>query len=92
MDNITDNKEQNRSEKDVVLEIKAVIDELRPFLNMDGGDVEFIKYDEAEACVYVKLSGACAMCMIQDDTLEYGLLEAIRDRVPEVKNIVNVPI
>lgn len=72
--------------------IKCVIENLRPYLNMDGGDVEYIKYDREEACVYVRLSGACSMCMVQDDTLEYGLLEAIQDEVPEVKNIINVPL
>lgn len=87
-------KKSNRDEikENVVEEIKNVIEELRPFLNMDGGDVEFIKYDEKEKTVYVRLAGACAMCMIQDDTLEYGLLEAIREKVPIVENIINSPL
>ena len=72
--------------------IKETLDELRPFLNMDGGDVEFIKYDEKEGVLYVKLTGACAKCMIQDDTLSNGLLGAIREKVPNVKSIINVPL
>ncbi len=72
--------------------IKDIIENLRPYLNMDGGDVEFIKYDQEEHTVYVKLTGACAMCMVQDDTLELGLLETIKDEVSEVENIVNVPL
>lgn len=80
------------NENNVIEEIKKVLEELRPFLNMDGGDVEFVSYDEEEKTVYVKLTGACAMCMIQDDTLENGLLEAIRDRVPEVQSIINTPL
>lgn len=72
--------------------IKEIVENLRPYLNMDGGDVEFIKYDTEEHTVYVKLTGACAMCMVQDDTLELGLLEAIKDEVSEVENIVNVPL
>lgn len=76
----------------IVEDIKSVIEELRPFLNIDGGDVEFVKYDKEDKTVYVKLSGSCAMCMIQDDTLEYGLLEAIKDRVPEVEKIINTPL
>ncbi len=72
--------------------IKKVIEELRPFMNIEGGDVEFIKYDNDSKTVFVKLSGACAMCTMQDDTLELGLLEAIKDEVPEVKDIVNVPL
>lgn len=80
------------NENNVIEEIKKILEELRPFLNMDGGDVEFVSYDEEEKTVYVKLTGACAMCMIQDDTLENGLLEAIRDRVPEVQSIINTPL
>ena len=79
-------------EKKTVDLIKAVLEELRPFLNMDGGDVQFIKYDEEDKTVYVRLSGACSMCMIQDDTLEYGLLEAIKEKVPEVEKIINSPL
>lgn len=72
--------------------IKKVIEDLKPFLNMDGGDAEFVKYDEEEKTVYVKLTGACARCLIQDDTLEFGLLGAIRDEIPEVEHIINVPL
>lgn len=75
-----------------IAKIKRIIDELRPYLNMDGGDVEFIKYDDKEKAVFVKLNGACAMCMAKDETLENGLLEAIQDEIPEVKKIINVPL
>ena len=72
--------------------IKKVIEELKPFLNMDGGDAEFVKYDEKEKTVYIKLFGACAMCLMQDETLEYGLLGSIKEVVPEVEKIINVPL
>lgn len=72
--------------------IKEAIEELRPFLNMEGGDVTFVKYDEKEKTVYVKLSGACTMCMAQDETLEYGLLMAIQEKVTNVEKIINVPL
>lgn len=72
--------------------IKEAIEELRPFLNMEGGDVTFVKYDEKEKTVYVKLSGACTMCMAQDETLEYGLLMAIQEKVSNVEKIINVPL
>lgn len=75
-----------------IAKIERIINELRPYLNMDGGDVEFIKYDEKEKTVFVKLNGACAMCMVKDETLENGLLEAIQDELPEVKKIINTPL
>lgn len=84
--------EQQTKKKNVVEEIKEVLEELRPFINMEGGDVEFVRYDEDEKIVYVRLMGACAMCIGQDETLGNGLLEAIKEKVPEVANIINVPL
>lgn len=85
-------EEKAENKKKVSDEVEDIIEELRPFLNMDGGDVEFVSYDEKEKTVYVKLTGACLMCMSQDDTLENGLLEAIKDRIPEVDAIINTPL
>lgn len=68
--------------------IKAVIDMLRPFLLGDGGDVEFVKYENH--IVYIKLSGACANCMMIDYTLKDGIEAAIKEEVPEVEEVVNV--
>lgn len=72
--------------------IKDIIEEIRPFLNMDGGDIEFVKYDDKEHVVYVKMFGACAMCMAQDETLEFGLLGAIQEKIPSVEKIINTPL
>lgn len=72
--------------------IKSIIEDLRPYLNMEGGDIEFIKYDDKEKIVYVRMVGACANCMIRDNDLEYGLLEAIKDEIPDVKKVINSPI
>ena len=68
--------------------IKEVIDMLRPFLMGDGGDVEFVKYENH--IVYIKLSGACANCMMIDYTLKDGIEAAIKEEVPEVEEVVNV--
>ena len=68
--------------------IKAVIDMLRPFFLGDCGDVEFVKYENH--IVYIKLSGACANCMMIDYTLKDGIEAAIKEEVPEVEEVVNV--
>ena len=70
--------------------IKNIIDDIKPYLNADGGDIEFIKYEDK--VVYVKLYGACSHCGYQDYTLNEGILELIQETVPEVKSIVNVDI
>lgn len=76
--------------KDIVTEIKEILDTLRPYLNMDGGDVEFIKYEDH--IVYVKLTGACQACLIQDDTLQNGLFETLKADIPEIEGVINVTI
>lgn len=71
-------------------EIKEILENLRPYLNMDGGDVEFIKYEDN--IVYVKLTGACQACLFSDDTIKNGLYETIKASVPEVEGVVNVEL
>ena len=68
--------------------IKEVIEKLRPFLVSDGGDVEFIKYENN--IVYIKLSGACAGCELIDFTLKDGIESAIKEEVPSVKEVINI--
>ena len=68
--------------------IKEVIDMLRPFLLGDGGDVEFVKYENH--IVYIKLSGACANCMMIDYTLKDGIEAANKEEVPEVLEVINI--
>jgi len=70
--------------------IKNIIEEIRPYLNNDGGDIEFIKYEDKY--VYVKLLGACSHCIGLDYTLNNGILELIKEKVPEVIGIINVEI
>lgn len=70
--------------------IIEVINNIKPYLNMDGGDIEFIKYEDGY--VYIKLSGACANCAYQDVTIYDGIEEMIKEEVPEIKGVINVSI
>lgn len=74
--------------EDVELRIKTIIDKIRPFLVSDGGNLEFIKYENN--IVYVKLMGACADCSMMDITLKDGIEDIIVNEVPEVKEVKNV--
>lgn len=67
-----------------------IIDKLRPFLINDGGNIEFIKYEDD--IVYIKMSGACSNCSMLDFTLKEGIEAAIKEEVPSVKEVVNVGI
>ncbi len=68
--------------------IRAVIDTLRPFLINDGGNIEFVKYEND--IVYIKMIGACSHCEMIDFTLKDGIECAIKDEVPTVKEVINV--
>lgn len=68
--------------------IISVIDTLRPFLINDGGNIEFIKYENKK--VYIKMSGTCSDCPMLDLTLKDGIEVAIKEEVPEVVEVINV--
>ncbi len=70
--------------------IKELIDTIRPYLNMDGGDIEFVKYKDGY--LYIKLFGNCNNCLGQESTLNDGLLPMFQEEIPEIKGIINVPI
>lgn len=65
-----------------------VINTLRPFLINDGGNIEFVKYENQ--IVYIRMMGACSDCEMIDLTLKDGIEMAIKEEVPEVKEVVNL--
>lgn len=67
--------------------IKEILDKIRPYLNQDGGDVEFVKFEKG--ICYVKLKGACAGCMFADMTISNTVEEILVSEVPEVIKVVN---
>ena len=76
-----------KKEKTVEEKIKEVIERLRPYLQNDGGDIIFKRYENG--VVYVSLLGACANCSISNITLEDGIEEALINEVPEVIKVIN---
>lgn len=68
--------------------IKQIIDDLKPYLISDGGNIEFIKYEDN--IVYVKMQGACANCQMLDITLKDGIENVIKEEIPEVKGVINI--
>lgn len=68
--------------------IIEVIDKLRPFLISDGGNIEFVRYEDGIA--YVRLMGHCANCPMIDTTLKDGIEIAITSEIPEVVEVRNV--
>lgn len=70
--------------------IKEAIEDLRPFLNMDGGDIEFVKYEDGYA--YIKLTGACSHCEFQDFTLKDNVESYLKEEVDSLKGVINVEL
>ncbi len=70
--------------------VKAVLDKIRPALQMDGGDVELVDVDEKNGVVKVALVGACGGCPMSTMTLKMGIERSIKSEVPEVKEVVAV--
>lgn len=77
--------------RDVMLEkVLATIEVIRPVLQADGGDVEFIGVDEDTGVVSVRLVGACGTCPVSTQTLKGGIERIMRDRVDGVTEVIDV--
>lgn len=71
----------------VEVKIKEVLDRIRPYLQNDGGDVTFKRFENG--VVYVSLVGACSNCPMAAVTLEDGVESALISEIPEVIKVVN---
>lgn len=69
-------------------QVQEVLDIIRPNLQADGGDVELV--DVKDGIVSVKLQGACAGCPMSTMTLKRGIERFLREKLPDVKEVVAV--
>ena len=67
--------------------IEAVLEEIRPALRTDGGDVELVDFDETDGVVQLRLMGACHTCPISMLTLKQGIERRVKRAVPEVREV-----
>ena len=70
--------------------VEEVLAQVRPVLQADGGDVELVEISEPEGVVKLKLTGACAGCPMSTMTLRNGIEKILKEKVPEVKEVVAV--
>jgi Fe-S cluster biogenesis protein NfuA len=68
--------------------VEAVLNQIRPSLAADGGNVELV--DATDGIVKVRLTGACGGCPMASMTLKHGVERVLKERVPEVKEVVAV--
>ncbi len=69
--------------------VQAIIDQIRPALQADGGDVELVDVT-ADGIVKVKLQGACGSCPMSQMTLKMGIEKKIKTEIPEIKEVQSV--
>lgn len=66
--------------------IKAALENIRPFLQRDGGDVEFVDYTD-EKVVLVRLQGHCAGCPHAQMTIKHGIEQILKEQYPEIERV-----
>ncbi len=78
----------NDSEKKLYISrINEVLELVRPYLNADGGDIDFVDLLD-DFTVNVRLTGACGTCPMSIQTLKFGVESALKNAIPEIKEVV----
>jgi Fe-S cluster biogenesis protein NfuA len=74
---------------DVMSRVEDVLEQIRPALHADGGDVELVEVDD-EGFVHLEMMGACGGCPMSTATLTLGIENELRRHVPEVEGVITV--
>jgi Fe-S cluster biogenesis protein NfuA len=70
-------------------EIMAVLEEIRPMLQRDGGDMQVVEITD-DGVVKLKLVGACGSCPMSQMTLKMGIEKRLKEIVPSVREVISV--
>ncbi len=70
--------------------IEDALEAIRPALQIDGGDVEFVDFNDSDGVLQIRLTGACGGCPISSVTVKHGIERRVRAAVPEVTQIAVV--
>ena len=75
--------------EELKLNVEKALEEIRPFLQSDGGDISLISIDN-ENSVKIKLEGACVGCSVNQMTLKSGVEMTIKKYAPQIEEVINV--
>jgi Fe-S cluster biogenesis protein NfuA len=75
--------------EEIRLNVEKALDEIRPFLQTDGGDISLISIED-DKLVRVKLEGACVGCSVNQMTLKSGVEMTIKKYVPQIEQVINI--
>lgn len=76
--------------EEITNNVLKALEEIRPFLNSDGGDIKLIAIEE-DKHVKVRLEGACTSCSVNQMTLRAGVETTIKKFAPQIETVVNIP-
>ena len=76
------------SDDPLLQKIETILDSIRPNIQMDGGDIQLIKFEDG--IVYIKFLGACIGCPMSVYTLKMGVEEALKAELPEVLEVLPI--
>lgn len=71
---------------ELIKKVQNVIDQIRPYLEADGGNIRFVEITE-DNVVNVELLGACGSCPMSQMTLKAGVEQAVKKAIPEIKSV-----
>jgi Fe-S cluster biogenesis protein NfuA len=75
--------------EELTLNVEKALEEIRPFLNSDGGDITLISIED-DKHVKVRLEGACTSCSVNQMTLKAGVETTIKKFAPQIETVVNI--
>ena len=81
---------ESQTQGEFTQQVQGVIDEIRPLLQQDGGDIELVSADEDKGAVSVRLTGACKGCPHAAMTLKMGVERHLKQKVPAVQELISV--
>lgn len=76
--------------KELKENVEKALEEIRPFLKNDGGDISLIEIDENENLVKVQLQGNCVGCSVNQMTLKSGVEMTIKKHAPQISKVINI--
>lgn len=76
-------------QKELTQKVELALDEIRPFLKNDGGDISLISIEDGKV-VKVRLEGACVGCSVNQMTLKSGVEMTIKKYAPQIESVINM--
>ncbi|WP_405293856.1 NifU family protein [Algibacter sp. Ld11] len=78
--------------EEVRLNVEKALEEIRPFLQSDGGDISLLSIEDNDTLVKVQLQGACVGCSVNQMTLKSGVEMTIKKYAPQIEKVLNIDV